>query len=189
MVELVDTRDFRRIYKLYKDCKIYGPYKGKDGRERVVVIYPNGNRTTVSYPKYLTECRLGRYLSDNETVDHTDTDFNNNVPSNIEVKDRSQHVKDDVRRYKSQSFICPGCGKKFLLSGRKLHDAIWNRKRNKAGPFCSRSCAGKYGKSVQLGEQKLLPVNKIIPEYTTNKSNLSLHEKTHGVDTANSGKP
>jgi hypothetical protein len=34
--------------------KIYGPYTGKDGRQRIV-LYENGKRTTVSYPKYLLE--------------------------------------------------------------------------------------------------------------------------------------
>jgi hypothetical protein len=30
----------------------------------------------------------------------------------------------------------------FELSGRKLNDAVANRRKGKAGPYCSRSCAG-----------------------------------------------
>ena len=32
----------------YKDCRVYGVYWNKDGRSRVVVIFPNGKKKTVS---------------------------------------------------------------------------------------------------------------------------------------------
>ena len=57
---------------------VYGPYKRKDDRQIVVVVHRNGKRRTVSYPKWLLECHLGRKLhKDRETVDHWDSDFNN----------------------------------------------------------------------------------------------------------------
>ena len=74
------------------------------------------------------------------------------------------------------------------MVGKKLHDAIQYRKQGKAGPFCSKSCAGKYGKSIQLGAEKL-PVEELIPTYTTNKHLQSLHGETHEVDAAKTGKP
>lgn len=155
---------------VYVNCKIYGPYKRKDNREHVVIVWPNGKKQTVSYPKYLTEVRLNRYLTSNETVDHIDGNFTNNIPSNIQVLNRVEHAYLDAKRCKDQEFECPYCNTQFTLSGRKLHNAVQNRKRkNAAGPFCTRSCAGKYGKSVQLGSTKL-PVNEITTEYTTIKS-------------------
>lgn len=51
---------------------------------------------------------------------------------------------------KTQKFICPLCKKEFELEGRKLKDALQNQKKGKAGPFCSKQCAGKYGKLVQM---------------------------------------
>jgi hypothetical protein len=45
--------------------------------------------------------------------------------------------KKDVTK-KTQKFICPECGIEFILEGKKLGDARWNKKRHKAGLFCSR---------------------------------------------------
>ena len=173
---------------VYENCKIYGPYTRKqDGRQHVVVIYADKSRTSVSYPKFLTEKRLNRYLSLNETVDHLDRNIYNNTPENLEVKDRKKHIIEDVRRLKEQEFVCPYCKKQFLLVSKKLNYAISNRQRGKAGPFCSRSCAGKYGKEIQMGIRNSIKVKKIISEYTTNK--LSLLEEIQGVEAAKTGKP
>ncbi len=156
--------------KIYDQCKLYGPYKRKDNRKHVILIWPDGRKQTVSYPKYLTEIRLGRYLKPNETIDHIDGDFTNNDQTNIQILDRSEHVTNDVRRCKSQKFICPTCSIEFVLSDRKLHDAIQNRKQKQSvGPFCSRSCAGKYGKYVQLTSNKLQCV-PIVQEYYSLKN-------------------
>ena len=40
-------------------------------------------RITLSYPKYLIEVHLDRYLEKEETVDHIDGNFLNNVISNL----------------------------------------------------------------------------------------------------------
>ena len=164
---------------LYENCKIYGPYKRKDNRKHVVVIFPDGKRKTVSYPKYLTENRIGRYLKSNETVDHIDGNFDNNEPSNIRVINRSKHVSDDVKRKKAIDFICPICKKQFSLSGRKLYDAIRGRKKGAFGPMCSKICSGKYGKDVQINRNIKKIEEEIIPEYTTKKLLRSLNGETH----------
>lgn len=169
---------------VYKDCKIYGPYHSKrDNRLRICVIYPNGKRGFVSYPKYLMEIHLQRYLGENETVDHIDNNPLNNEISNLRVLNRDIHASLDAKRLKVQTFECPICNKIFSLDGSKLHDAVNNRKKNKSGPFCSRQCAGKYSRDVQLGGTKLEVID-IIPSYTTLKLELSLHEEIHEVDSA-----
>ena len=173
---------------VYDDCKIYGPYLRKDGRKHVVTVTPDGKKTTVSYPKYLIEIHIGRYLTQSETADHMDGDFTNDEISNLCIKDRKKHIIEDVRRLAKQSFICPICNEDFDILGKKLHDAIQFRKQGKAGPFCSKSCAGKYGKSIQLGADKL-PVQEITPVYTTNKLLQSPHGETHEVDAAKTGNP
>jgi len=54
---------------VYQNCKLYGPYISKqDGRKRLVVVFPDRKRKTLSYPKYLVEKYLNRYLGDKETV-------------------------------------------------------------------------------------------------------------------------
>jgi HNH endonuclease/MYM-type Zinc finger with FCS sequence motif len=129
--------------------KVYGPYKRKDSRQTVVVIENNGGPPrTVSYPKWLMELQLGRRLDPNlETVDHIDSDFNNNDYSNLRLVPRNEHSADDTRRVKKVKFTCAWCNKEFERSPRLIRDKA---KKNKAGPFCSRNCAGKYSRMLQL---------------------------------------
>lgn len=143
---------------------MWGPYTARDGRQRLVLHLPNGKRTTVSYPKYLMEKRLGRYLEPDETVDHIDENPLNNEEGNLQVLTRSGHAALDARRRNPQEFTCPTCGGNFVVEGSKLKD----RQRGKAGPFCSRSCVGTYAQSIQKGGKPLL--SKVIrPSYSTNK--------------------
>ncbi len=128
---------------------IYGPYARKsDGRQIVIVIDRNGKRRTVSYPKWLLETQLGRPLDTNlETVDHWDSNHENNDLSNLRIVPRDQHSADDTRRVKPVKFECAWCNKEFERSPRLIRDKA---RKNKAGPFCSRSCAGKYSRMLQL---------------------------------------
>lgn len=151
----------------YKNCRVYGVYWHKDGRSRVVVIFPDGKKKTVSYPKFLIEVKIGRFLEPDETVDHIDGNPRNNDYSNLRILRRSEHAKVEAKRLKRMKFKCPMCGKIFWLSGSRLHHAISNRKRGQAGPFCSKSCAGKYGSFVQHGKMKKLEIKEIEPKYYT----------------------
>lgn len=47
---------------IYCGYKVYGPYKWKDGRWRVILKNLKQKQKTVSYPKYIVELHLGRYL-------------------------------------------------------------------------------------------------------------------------------
>ena len=114
----------------YRDCKIYGPYTRGDGRKIVCAILPDGRRTTIPYPKYLVECNLGRKLSPNETVDHID-------------RLRCEDVLS----------VCPQCSLTFKV--KRLTDVRGNIKSGRAGPFCSRRCAGTYSQQVQFGRARL----------------------------------
>lgn len=173
---------------VYENCKIYGPYIRADGRKHMCVVRPGNKRTTVSYPKYLVERRLGRYLASAETVDHLNGDFTDDSPENVRVIERSQHAREDARRPKVHEFECPQCEIQFSLSGKRLHYAVSNRRQRKAGPFCNRSCAGKYGAGIQQGRARL-KVAEIVPEYTTHKLEQGLRRETDEVDVAKSGKP
>ena len=126
--------------------KVYGPYTRKDGRQHVI-LYSDGVRKTVSYPKFLVENHIGRSLNIDETIDHIDGDFSNNDMNNLRIVGRSEHCSDDVIRRKHIEMECVECGVTF--TGDWKH-----RNRKKAGPFCSKSCSGKYGARVQNGGEK-----------------------------------
>ena len=144
--------------------KVYGPYKRKDGREHVVLVYPDGKTTSISYPKYLIESALGRPLAKNETVHHKDGNPLNNAFDNLQIIDRIQHAVADVKRNKPQKVKCVWCGKAFILEGGKLSDAKANRKQGKTGPFCSRRCSGQYGAEVQNNRCDKIAIVEVVTE-------------------------
>lgn len=184
MVEWYTQQTFGFNNMVYENCKIYGPYVRKDGISIIICIRADGSRTTVSYPKYLTELRLGRYLDVNETVDHFDGDFLNNEVSNLRVMDFVDHIKDDCKRLVQMSFKCPTCNKEFSLVGKKLSWCLSNRKRGMAGPFCGRSCAAKYSRLVQIGEIEAVSPISLTPTYIKLKHDESPSGESLKVDPA-----
>lgn len=160
---------------MYEGYKIYGPYQREDGRQHVCLVsLVDGKRKTLSYSKYLLECHLGRYLTEDETVDHIDCNPSNNEIENLRVLARTAHVREDVRRLCPQEFICPSCEMGFKLEGSKLSKAKSNRRANKAGPFCSKQCAGIYSQKVQSGQIERLRTSEIVVNYTSLKFERSV---------------
>ena len=135
-----------------------------------------GKWIRVSYAKFLMENKLNRYYTNTETTDHINGDFNDNRLENLRVIERSQHVKEDVKRLKSQEFECPQCGTDFTLVGRRLSYTIQHRKRGHLGPFCSKSCSGSYIWKIKKDKVKL-EVKQITPEYTTLKEMMGIKKK------------
>lgn len=132
-------------FMVYEGYKVYAPYQSKrDGRLRVVLVRDN-KKKTVSYPKFLMERKLGRYLRNNETIDHIDGNFLNNDFSNLQILDRNVHASLDVLRNKNIIVQCKCCGKKFTVLGSKIKDA---NSRN-TGYFCSKRCVGLYGSMIR----------------------------------------
>lgn len=132
------------------NISVYGPYTRDDDRQHVIIISKNKvglevERRTMSYPKFLMENFLLRELSQEETVDHIDNDFTNNEPLNLRVLDRVEHSTVDVLRAVDITLPCSWCGNDVILS----RDQRTNS--SKAGPFCSRSCTGKYGAAIANG--------------------------------------
>jgi len=132
----------------YKDFKVYGPYRNYKGREFVIVVSNRGKKKTISYPKYLMEVHLGRKLDpDKETVDHWDTDKYNNDISNLRIIPRDEHSANDTRRVLPAKLKCSWCDKEFERSARVIR---YKSKKNIGGAYCSRSCAGKYARAIQM---------------------------------------
>lgn len=157
---------------VYENCKFYGPYLNKkDNRLRCILVHKNGKKQTVSYPKYLMEVHLGRYLLENETIDHIDGNPLNNNINNLQVLDRKEHCANDVLRNMDVKTNCVYCGKEFIIKGSTMHDR--NRKsRKQTGYFCSKECIGKYGKKIQLGLLKPVIKDSITPNKYKVKSAL-----------------
>lgn len=146
--------------------KVNGPYKGKDNRLRIVLVFKDKSRKKMSYPKYLMELHLNRYLTKDETVDHIDKNPLNNDISNLRILPRKEHCRNDVIRNKDVVVHCTYCGKEFIIPGNKLHSR--NRAdKHQSGYFCSKQCSGKYGAAIQNNRITPVIVPKIIAEKTT----------------------
>lgn len=89
----------------------------KDGRLRIRLKFSDNTQKIISYTKYLMECYLGRYLIDDETVDHIDQNPQNNDISNLRVLSRREHCSNDVKRCVPVILTCALCGKQFEHTG------------------------------------------------------------------------
>jgi len=124
--------------------KIYGPYQSKKDLRIRIMVYDGIHKITISYPKFIMECKLQRLLENNEEVHHKDNLEFNDIIENFEIKTNKEHKKEHM--IAAEYFICPICKTGFKLEGIKLSRYKTERKRfsNMAGPFCSKSCAGTY---------------------------------------------
>ena len=149
---------------VYENCKIYGPYKSrKDNRLRIMAIFPDKTRRTVSYPKYVMEVYLDRYLDIDETIDHIDSNPLNNEISNLRIMSRKIHCANDAIRNKDVKVKCTYCGKEFIIPGKVLH--YRNRAdRHQSGYFCSKRCSSKYGREIQLKLREPEIIERVVPE-------------------------
>lgn len=153
---------------LYEKARVFGPYKERRGRKIVILIHPDGKRETISYPKYLVEQALGVKLDrDLGTIDHIDGNYDNNHLSNLRVIPRKEHSAMDTRRVVLVKYKCLMCEKEFERSPRLIRDKA---KKGKAGPYCSRSCAGRYARLLQLAKiDKHQPQEFVRSEYYKKK--------------------
>lgn len=154
---MTDELDHKALLRLYPEyTSVLGPYKRNDGRQHIVLnnaMLPagtHGKLKTISYPKALKESIIGHRLKANETVDHHDRDFNNNNDTNLRIKDRSHHCSEDALRVRVDPVICPICNTPFIPNKDQRNAPI-----TKAGPFCSKHCAGTYTNRVKCGAEKL----------------------------------
>ena len=162
--------DKKKLLTLYPPyTKVLGPYFRKDGRQHIVLNDSNkgkgekGKTKTISFPKALMEIRLGRTLDpDLETIDHLNGDYLDNRPENLQIIERSEHSRLDVKRRVSIIKKCSWCGKEFEISRGQITN-------NARGYFCSKHCSGKYGAAIQNDKIEKAPEKNHKVEYTTNK--------------------
>lgn len=126
-------------------------YIGTDNRVRGYI--PGTSRIT-SYPRILMSNYLGRTLKPNDQVHHMDGNPLNNDIDNLLVLPRELHDlihEHDYRKYYDRIAICNYCGKEFVWKAHSQQQYYMNSKRRKnmRGPFCSKSCAGKFGTDEQ----------------------------------------
>jgi hypothetical protein len=127
------------IYNKTNGWTIYGPYRRPDYRKHVIV-YDGKNRRTISYPKFLMECKLQRELTKDETVDHKDNDVLGNEYENLQLMSRADNIRKSTKGITTVEITCIRCGRKAT---KRKADVDANKRKGCAGPYCSKSCAGR----------------------------------------------
>lgn len=72
--------------------------ESKNGRKYVVLYNSNKSRTVTSYARYLMAVNLGRYLNNDEEVDHIDENKQNDCLSNLQI------LSGEKNREKNQAY-------------------------------------------------------------------------------------
>jgi len=106
------------------------------------VKYDDGSRQTVLQHREMMEVHLGRKLNSDEIVHHKDGEIQNNVIENLEVMLRADHTRMHNAEPEFLVFNCPICGCEFNCLARRYRAN--QLKKGGAGPFCGRSCAGRF---------------------------------------------
>jgi|GraSoi2013_100cm_1033763.scaffolds.fasta_scaffold18608_2 hypothetical protein len=78
-----------------KKITVYGPYSRKDERKHVV-LWDGIKTSTVSYPKFLMERKIGRKLEPHETVDHINGNFTDDRPENLQILTRAGNALKSI---------------------------------------------------------------------------------------------
>lgn len=120
-----------------------------EGYIAYTIKYEDGSKATVLAHREIVEQSLGRKLTNLEIIHHKDGNKHNNIISNLEILTRSSHA---IEHGKERSItliklVCIYCNKEFE---RALSEEKHFRNQKKAGPFCGKSCVGKWSRNKQL---------------------------------------
>lgn len=152
-IDGVKTNDMCENLKWIKYVPKYYIHQDKDGRIRIIWKTINGSTTSMSYPKFLMEQKLGRKLLPDEDVHHIDENPLNNDISNLVIIKHGDHQKcHTLYEYHDEYIKCDVCGSVFLWTKdeqmRYYYDIKAGRIRYRT---CSNKCRSYAGRMRQLG--------------------------------------
>lgn len=114
----------------------------RENRKTLLLFNSKDDRSSTQYARYLLAVKLKRFLTEQETVDHIDSDKTNDDISNLQLMSRLDNLLKSSKQ-PDVELTCPVCKIVFhrsltQLRGRK--DRI-----EKGGVTCSRTCGGTLG--------------------------------------------
>lgn len=71
----------------------------KESNENVILFNTQFDRSTVSYARYLMAVKLGRFLTDQEEVDHIDDNRTNDDINNLQILTPKQNREKREKHY------------------------------------------------------------------------------------------
>ena len=133
-------------------------YVNNEARRCVTLKDSHGATTGTTYARYLMAVKLGRFLTDQEEVDHIDNNKTNDDPNNLQILTPEQNREKREKHYLNnvqQKFDleCPNCGKSFTLTEREMGGRITQIQKNGYTGliYCSRSCSSIFNKILKPG--------------------------------------
>lgn len=112
----------------------------KEKRKTVILVNDKNDRTSTQYARYLISVKLGRFLTEDETVDHIDNDKTNDNIDNLQILTRAENNYKEFKK-PDVELICPICKTIFYRSLTWLRGKKDRAKTNMIA--CSRGCGGK----------------------------------------------
>jgi len=148
--DAVAKREARKALLAAKpDVLRFGPYAQKTGHLFWSVVNRlTGERRSVLVHREVMEQHLGRKLGPKDVVHHKDGNPANNAIENLEVKDWGQHASDHARPPVMAEFTCAWCGKEQTKRACVIREN--QGRRGSSGPFCDKSCSGKWFRAEQI---------------------------------------
>lgn len=136
----------------FDDYWLYVIFHKKEGRFQANLILKSDSkvRTTLSYARYKMSVHLGRFLSQNEHVDHIDNDKTNDNISNLQILSPEENKQKAEKFYRLNNkmtleLTCPICNSIFQYPIKNYKFHIKNGRKNF---YCSRPCVWESLKSL-----------------------------------------
>lgn len=148
--KVIAKREARKaLFASKPDVVRFGPYVQKTGHMFWSVVNRlTRERHSVLIHREVMEHHLGRKLAANEVVHHKDGNPANNAIENLVVKDLAQHSSGHANPPRMATFACAWCGKEQTKRAAQIRAN--QTSRGCYGPFCDKSCSGKWSRSEQI---------------------------------------
>lgn len=111
------------------------------GRRNVSLYNHYTDASSVSYARYLMAVHLGRYLNEDEHVDHINNDRSDDRIENLQILSPSENSRKSAQDRVMVRLLCPCCKNEFVRRKKQTH---LSKLKNKA-TYCSRRCSGLSG--------------------------------------------
>lgn len=138
-------------YPYSEDYKAGYIIHGSENRQMLVLIGNDGKHHCTAYARYLLATHLGRYLTEEETVDHINNDKTDDRLENLQILTREANkLKETLRKastrqhgtyskYRIDKCRCPACvaANSALQKAYRdrHHDELLARRRARAAAF------------------------------------------------------
>lgn len=137
------------VTNVYPNASVSGPNRNSETGRLHVCVWLKDKKISINLTlaRFRMQEHLGRILDPEEEVDHIDEDKTNDELSNLQILTKAENLKKAHTKYidptKANCFFCE---REFTLTPKQQSQRHMNRRRT-SGPFCSHSCAGKFGNS------------------------------------------